>query len=209
MEKINEKPILFSSEMVRAILDGRKTQTRRIVKPQPEPGKVKSPDISCPYGTIKDRLWVRETFSYYRAFGEKLADNPPVIYRADEDNCGQFPVFLDNQIVYVNQRDLWKPSIYMPRKASRINLEITNIRVEKLQNITEEDAINEGVEIFPPDSHCGELYKNYNKKEGGDKRKFIFARDSFKSLWQSINGPESWDKNPLVWAIEFKVLEAE
>ena len=206
MEKINEKPILFSSEMVRAILDGRKTQTRRIVKPQPEPGKVKSPDISCPYGTIKDRLWVRETFSYYRAFGEKLADNPPVIYRADEDNCGQFPVFLDNQIVYVNQRDLWKPSIYMPRKASRINLEITNIRVERLQNITEEDAINEGVEMLSGYNPENKFYKNYNSNS---QHWFETAKQSFRSLWQSINGPESWDKNPLVWAIEFKVLEAE
>jgi hypothetical protein len=187
---VKERPIIFSGPMVRAIIDGRKIQTRRVVKThgttfwehggytpcEMEEGDVwthivkatglyasTAPTFCCQYGQPGDRLWVRETFSEAEPCGW--------IYRADCD-AGK----------------TWKPSIFMPRAASRITLEIARVRVERLHEIEELDARLEGVEPFAPD----------------DGR----YRDGFQELWDSINEARGfgWDKNPWVWVIEFKKL---
>lgn len=200
--KVKERPILFSGPMVRAILDGKKTQTRRVIKPQPEmelDGEC-LPDGSC-YGGWEPvlppwckwpyqngmRLWVRETWG-------KTVEGT-VCYRANEPGS----------IV-----SRWRPSIHMPRLASRITLEITGVRVERLQEMRRDDAFAEGVEHVNPYSVTPGLppgmpacFKNYQKDDGW------FAADpvaSFRSLWQSINGPGSWDASPWVWVIEFRMV---
>lgn len=197
---MKERPILFSGAMVRAILDGRKTQTRRVITkwsgPKLPPGNGANQDgyctvedhtiaqkpwtadligrlIACPYGQPGDRLWVRETFGigggrtthYY-------------VYRAG-----------DNDIAAHNDHpnDGWKPSIHMPRCASRILLEITDVRVQRLQDINEQDAEKEGAEPI-----------------GGLNRGPF--RTGFYVLWDHINEARGygWDKNPWVWVIEFR-----
>ena len=208
---MNIKPILFSTEMVQAILEGRKTQTRRIIKPQPKKGiiatafdfkkgfyasKIKieeNPDrfeitkLFNPKYQTGDILWVRESFAKppIYAFGVKY------IYKAgfNESICG------------------WKPSIHMPKEAARIFLEVTNVRVERLQDISEEDAIAEGID------KKGDLYFNYfeSKLLGIGLQKEYFYKEipkvSFMSLWSKINGEDSWNANPWVWVYEFKVVE--
>ncbi len=167
---MKQHPILFSELMVQAILDGRKTMTRRVMKVQPEAfcGGVMRPLLTtCPYGWIGDHLWVRETWAY---------DEPQVIYRCgyngDKPPSGK-----------------WKPSIFMPRCASRITLEITGVRVERLQDITEEDAVKEGFETTASSFNCSGL----------------FAREHFMNLWDFINGKKyPWSANPWVWVIEYK-----
>ena len=209
---MKERPILFSGPMVRAILEGRKTQTRRVVKPQPsqshkvwhgaiddqwaftdhqqgEKGNVLN--ARCPYGTAGDLLWVRETF-----WTPGEIPNPPtdtgdyvktpngwaaVIYRAD----GNY------------EDGAWKPSIFMPRWASRITLCITNVRVEQVQNISAADAIAEGLTPRPdwPEPQWADA-------EAGWWRDPVSA---FRSLWDHINGKRyPWDSNPWVWVIEFE-----
>lgn len=193
-----DKPILFSAPMVRAILDGRKTQTRRVIKQQPgqvtpagrplffqhgETGRRVSP--TCPYGEAGDLLWVRET--------HHLSHRNAVTYRADfgfnpfsEDECGE-----DHSMV----GEKWKPSIFMPRWASRITLEIIGVRVERLHAISREDIRAEGVDLpfsprFAPEDGISELHKEW------------------RHLWQSINGSESWEANPWVWVVEFRPIIA-
>lgn len=191
-----ERPILFNAPMVRALLEGRKTQTRRIIKPQPaanplaksrvaEPLRYKQfawfeggsmPDIAsaCPYGQPGDRLWVRETWLPLTMDSAGLhieySDGAISAVQPDPDfpRCVHYPSRL-------------KPSIHMPRWASRITLEITKIRVERLQEISEEDALAEGVEYHQA----------------------VTARSMFHELWNSINGVGAWDKNPWVWVISF------
>lgn len=205
---MKERPIIFSAPMVRAILEGRKTQTRRIVKPHPEDGMKfggwitdstvsrnigtafffhgespvfaqKNHHAKCPYGEPGDRLWVRESFRLYDSSIECACydycscasyDKKP-IYRADSQ-CDD-----DNK---------WKPSIYIPRWASRINLIVKSVRVERLQEITEDDAIAEGeVAITGMD---------------------LSARDMYSALWDDLNEKRApWDSNPWVWVIEFEV----
>lgn len=187
---MKERPILFSAPMVRAILDGSKTQTRRIVKSKSPISAlgymVNRPEIFdaiCPYGKIGDRLWLRETFAevqkWYAQIDLRTNINIPpqpknpiepfFIYRADGERSGAIK---------------WKPSIHMPRRACRIKLEITNVRVERLQDISEEDAKAEGCSFRPgeTDSRC----------------------QAFSNLWTKINGEESWSENPWVWVVEFK-----
>ena len=183
--RVKERPILFSGPMVRAILGGRKTQTRRIVKLKCHDGFEVGPNyegehwpvrggdrMPCPYGKPGDRLWVRET--WLCATGEP---GPTLChYQADGDR----PEF----------NGLWKPSIHMFRWASRITLEITGVRVERLQDITEADAMAEGVECCSGwIGHAGE------------------PRRIFCDLWKSINGAESWAANPWVWVVEFRRCE--
>ncbi|HNX82643.1 MAG TPA: hypothetical protein PKL77_10925 [Candidatus Omnitrophota bacterium] len=204
---MKERPILFSGAMVRAILNGRKTMTRRVIKPQPpnshwecmvkdysltvhtpDPGYVRfqhnidrnrewaTPMIVCPYGTVGDRLWVRETFA-----GD---DWHGYVYRATEPDalpCGDEIIFKK-----------WKPSIFMPREASRILLEIIDIRVERLNDISESDAENEGIGFLREIPDCDET---------------MSSRELFEVLWESINGSGSWEKNPWVWVICFKRVE--
>jgi len=212
-QQVNERPILFSAPMVRAILDGRKTMTRRVMKrkfPHGEPeGNTTSlggwpvhfPDGTwenewCPYGFPGQRLWVRETFAEVGCIGWPI-DKFEYQYRADFSE-GKWLGYADMCF------EKWKPSRFMPRAASRILLEITGVRVERLQDISEQDAIAEGVESFRPIPGDGDpetLFANYM-----NKRRFSYrtAYWSFASLWQSINGPESWEQNPWVWVVEFK-----
>ncbi len=218
---MNARPILFSGPMVRALREGRKTQTRRIVptsiaealdflgggadgepatsetvglvwntpiddngkagKPQwlaycseyPEEGSI---PIGEGYGQPGDLLWVRETWGQYRVAP------PGVVYRADDDMpCGA--------------PERWRPSIHMPRWASRLTLRIKSVRVERLQEISEADAKAEG----------------WSRRDGvsSDPQVHIdAARDWFGDLWESINGPGSWSANPWVWVIEFDVIQA-
>jgi len=197
-DRTTEHPILFSTPMVQAILERRKTMTRRICKYQywsySELFTVNcngitqrvDKNVSCPYGKVKDKLWVREKFNVNR-----MPTGYPYNYYADDD------VFTDKE------SELWKPSIHMPKSAARIWLEIVGIRVERLQDITVEDAIKEGIkkEKFTPTGE--ECYYFYPCKDLRDDSYLDDPKTSFYSLWKSINSQDSWDANPWVWVIEF------
>ena len=212
---MKERPILFSAPMVRAILEGRKTQTRRIVKPQPsqellddyaqirrergvqkDDAEMLSECLPCPYGVPGDRLWVRETFGDCTPGADALIgtrwDKP--WYRADADKYGllghdgEGPVYAEDV--------KWRPSIHMPRSASRITLEIADVRVERLQEISEADAEAEGLT-------CRDgLYATSGEVWQIDPRK------AYRDLWKSLHGEGSWAANTWVWVIEFKRVEA-
>jgi hypothetical protein len=229
--KVKERPILFSGPMVRAILEGRKTQTRRIIKKIPElpraiygtrladtkmtaftmlhseglavkfnwemtkvgdsPAKFSDTEWgpNCPYGQPGDRLWVRETF-FNNTVDKK--DHENVVYRADGEAHEQFPEdYLDWA---------WSPSIHMPRWASRINLEVVNVRAERLWDITEEDAKAEGVEMV------GKRFKGLMKVHGEDYNPAL-AKTAYSQLWTVINGKGSWEANPWVWVVEFRHIK--
>ncbi len=191
------RPILFSTPMVQAILEGRKTQTRRILKVKG--CKPFVPDNSWkletiikwnkdyfPYGKIGDVLWVRETFK--ENFKENIAlGQSNYIFRAD-GKC---------------ETDFWKPSIFMPFKACRLFLKITDIRIERLNDISETDALNEGVQVDKKNSETFQhtFYTNYLKNSHSLVRN---AKDSFMTLWFEINTVKSWYDNPFVWVIEFQ-----
>lgn len=197
MRRTNEKPMLFSGPMVRAILDGRKTQTRRVVKLplhcrntgcELTPGELTEREISsmdtlCPYGGPKTRLWVRETWRVNGGMEyEYQQSQPSVIYKSTVETQG--PSY--------GLYELWRPSIFMPRWASRITLEITAIRIERLQTISELDCLAEGVSIGP-------VMPEQRRR---------FAVKAFQDIWDSINAKRGfeWETNPLVWVITFKKL---
>ena len=200
------RPILFSGPMVRALLDGSKTQTRRIVKaradknlgprcvlqPHELAGEVNRGDYqNCPYGQPGNRLWVRETWSYFGGdeymYQQEIAS---VGYRASQvDGLDHVP------------GGRWRASIHMPRWASRITLEITGVRVEKLQGISEADCIAEGCTKNHNDYYWGGPHK------AGGLKQMATAKQAYQDLWESINGPENWDANPWVWVVEFKRVE--
>ncbi|EPG4778512.1 hypothetical protein OQB83_001225 [Klebsiella pneumoniae] len=222
---MKERGMIFNGEMVRAILDGRKTQTRRIMKVQPENSelglrrvveskngiddgkyfwsqsdatglKSRSKPFACPFGTVGDRIWVREAFRVH----SRATDVATLVYKASERNSWteqthRVPVAVFNKPATPEK---WTPSLHMPRWASRILLEITDVRVERLNSISQEDAKAEGMELTgwrptysDPDSG-GEVWTPY---------------DNFAQLWESIYGEESWKANPWVWVIEFKRVE--
>lgn len=211
-----ERGMIFNGEMVRAILDGRKTQTRRIVKGTEGAVKFcKEWDIngeeifvvlgekdhtrmnpvfgatSCPFGTVGDRIWVRETWAEAGAGAPNLK-----LYRAN------YPAHVPPHYENVPPADeiRWTPSIHMPRAACRILLEITSVRVERLNAISEEDARAEGI-IDGGCLNCGE------PEPCGCANPEPDATDAFAYLWQSIYGQENWNANPWVWVIEFKSIE--
>lgn len=208
--QIKERPILFSAPMIRALLDGRKSQTRRIAKVTDDgckPGMI-TPLVGftprnianhisyCPYGKIGDRLWVRETFCIVddtEFGGDKWID-----YRATPRYSESHPAGWENEPKNTEALK-WKPSIHMPRWASRILLEITNVSVERLNDISEEDAVLEGIEPEPGTSH----WKNYDTLPGG-WRYLESPIQSYRTLWESINGQGSWNLNPFCWVIEFR-----
>lgn len=213
---IKERPIIFNAEMVRAVLEGRKTQTRRIcseINPSNFPAclskrqwaKVNKalpmafgPDYFCPFGAVGDRLWVREAF---RVMG-RATDVARLMYKASERNSftestRTVPIDQCNKQSSYN----WTPSIHMPRWASRITLEITGVRVERLQAVSEADAQAEGVQLLR-----GGFWRHYQPEWTHHQ---LSARGSFVSLWQSIYGADSWQANPWVWVIEFKRVEGE
>ena len=175
------RPILFSGPMVRALLAGTKTQTRRVAKPQPfwvNPGDGQpNPMPKCPYGVPGDTLWLRETWF-------QSEDSSMVHYRADNDDP------------YVTR---WRPSIHMPRWASRITLEVTGVRVERLCAISEADAAAEGV------TQCGDGgWHAEDTGRDGSSPCWDTASGSYRLLWESINGPGSWAANPWVWVVSFR-----
>lgn len=186
-----ERPIVFSTEMVKAIFEGRKTQTRRLIKPQPEivdkePRFIKNTWAfyhntikkyqngliveSSPYGKIKDLLYVRETWAEYHG---------GIIYKADQ----KYNDIVDGDLIR------WKPSIHMPKKYARLWLKVKNIRVESLQDITEEDVRAEGIK---QECGCTACICRGLKRD-------------FEDLWNSINEKRGygWDTNPWVWVIVF------
>ena len=208
---MKERPILFSSAMVRALLAGTKTQTRRAAKIDVTMGResILAPHLGkryapvyllpenaieavacCPYGQPGDRLWVRESFAHvYRTNTEPPARSPEdVAYMADGLKADPY--------VY----GTWKPSIHMPRWASRITLEITSVRVERLQDISEADAKAEG--ITPHDVRQFWLFGASEARRASIYREA--AVEPYRQLWESINGPGSWGANPWVWAVEFR-----
>lgn len=195
---MKERPIIFSAEMVRAILAGRKTQTRRIVKPlhMATVDAEQFPILAlCPYGSPGGRLWVKETCRAEAIDDEGLCG---VRYVAD----GQFMPIANTREAsdrwvqlywYRGMEGATVPSIHMPRWASRITLEITDVRVERLQDISGMDAKREGVSV-----------PAYAPEDGAD---LDYARRGFRRLWEEIHGGGAWEKNPWVWVIEFKKLE--
>lgn len=185
-----EHPILFSVEMVQAILEGRKTQTRRVVKPQP-PARTGSivglsefnvcgHNYRCPYGEISSRLWVREAWCDRLPWAKEKCQDGPCYKSTDEGDCG-FHI--------TGQK--WKSSMFMPHKYRRIILEITDIKVHRLQDITHKEALLEGVEY------------DTSKIDGSP-----LAR--FKKVWESINSKKEgydWWSNPFVWVVTFKRID--
>lgn len=222
---MNERGMIFNAEMVRAILDGRKTQTRRVMKNQPAGDYPETPVLirnvgggfqwygrygessifNCPFGDVGERIWVRETWATLGnedgccvdwndnlcKGDEKTAAR---IYRAScEQRPGDYglwsiPDNADWKPHTENEKfeGAWRPSIHMPRWASRITLEITDVRVERLNAITESDASAEGI----TDTGFGDLLV-----------------DGYRYLWKSIYGDDSWQANPWVWVIKFKRVE--
>lgn len=217
---MKEHPILFSTPMVQAILEGRKTQTRRIMKRIPRLSdsiewagnylkeKEDFRHSLCPYGQPGDLLWVRETWCVTQPFD-------PETYHFGY-KCGIQPYSnkpASEKYNYLSP-DKWKPSIHMPKAADRIWLEIEEVKVERLQDITEEDAKAEGVKLHKEGRH----YLDYIA-EDSNTTQFIYrlltAKQSFKSLWELVNERNKsfierhgicWIDNPWVWVIKFKVI---
>ena len=218
---MKERPVLMNGAMVRATLAGTKTHTRRIVK-LTDTGRAKEvgsprnwhlgdPDVikACHYGQPGDRLWVRETFKAI-ASGEVKGGYGEVrygfAYQADNaTRWNERPTIINDMTDQPPTGPMqfnpvpWKPSIHMPRRASRITLGIVSVRVERLNEISEADAMMEGIESR------AEYFRNYGlpESEGGG---FNCPSNSFRSLWESINGPCSWAENPWVWVVEFRRL---
>lgn len=187
---MKERGMIFNGEMVRAILDGRKTQTRRIIKPQPvmyEPGQsihvsdMINDALRCPFGQVGNRIWVRETWAEAGAGAPDLK-----LYRANYPE--HVPTHYENVPPVDEIR--WTPSIHMPRWASRLTLEITGVRIERLASISDDDAGKEGYPANPA-------------PYGGNMDKWLW----FRGLWDSIYPDQSFKHNPWVWVIEFKRIE--
>ena len=230
---MKERPILFNGPMVRAILEGRKTQTRRVMKPQIDlsewplkpgtlekekewrymprvadwhhieenmwglfnkgdrPSAVPYTGVKCPFGQPGARLWVRETHYFH--------SDESISFRADKVDG----VLWSSPQADGLERELdipkWRPSIHMPRWASRITLEVVSVRVERVQEISEYDATSEGITPAPG---CYDTFLD-------DAGKSISAENKFRLLWDSINAKRGlgWDANPWVWVIEFKMMD--
>lgn len=236
---MKEAGILFSAGMVLAILDGRKTQTRRMIKPQPYTNGIRlGPDgeIEChdgcyppsaflwkggwlfqdqfsPYGDPGDRLWVRETWARDSDIEPAIPDR--IVYKADK--AARYFSFKDKQptseIFWISsdyRPEKWRPSIFMPRWASRITLEITDIRVERLQEISEGDAIAEGVQLAVASGVTGNRYYDCGVLGRDGMPECLLHRkasDAYGHIWRSINGEGSWNLNPWVWVISFKRVQ--
>lgn len=217
---MKERPILFSGAMVRAILAGQKTQTRRVVKPPPAADKnfhgwvidsTCSKDVGkatwaigdgpflqqvdrvrCPYGQPGDRLWLRETWAYgVHALAAARDEDGPFVYAAADGT-------MQGRLC-----DRWRPSIHMPRAACRIQLEVTAVRVERLNDISEADCWAEGIEEVMHD------FDDVKQCEMASRLGMCIddGKPLFVQLWEAINGDRSWDANPWVWVVEFKRVE--
>jgi hypothetical protein len=206
--KVKSRPILFSGPMVRAILEGKKTTTRRVTK-LPLPWDSDSPmtwawsdrkrlfepvgkvwhmktalkwGVKCPYGVVGDRLWVRETFQSLAKMNHAHPSEDQYVYRATDPDWE------------TTEGWKWKPSIFMPRDACRIHLRIESIRVERLQSITDAEIVDEG-------------FRDVGHGVGEIDNKFSTLRGLFSGLWNEINGKGSWEANPFVWVVGFSRLE--
>lgn len=231
---MKEHPILFTGEMVRAILEGRKTQTRRVMKLQPDcqgalmpapagkmwyiwphltiDGRMSDYYCACPYGLPGDQLWVRETFglmhsSYSLEYGwENDGMYASDIPKTKPIGSGLGVIYKATDGYDKEDGEVWRPSIYMPRWASRITLEITGIRVQRVQQITNNDVLAEGIMRGEDEdgSWLGPLdrYQYYP---------FAHASEAYSFLWDHINAKRGypWDSNPFVWVIEFKRIDGE
>lgn len=234
---MRERPILFNAPMVRAILDGRKTQTRRVVKPQPKverdwscPGEdglsfsnrngawvatvwKASPLIAerCPHGKPGDRLWVRETWSPDH---RNVYPCMPVVYRADGYPTDEDRRCALGRVYECDERRgdclacaefKWRPSIHMPRWASRLTLRITGVRIERLQDISDEDALAEGCSGHDPEpaDEGGTIYAMKGRGSAPS------PRAHFWHVWDEAygGGEKAWARNPWVWVIEFERVE--
>lgn len=225
---MKELPILFITLMVQANMEDRKGMTRRLtglekinvspdkwkprVQAEPTPGREKyglyhyqskkghlrvlfdvvngdeTEVVDCPYGKIGDILWVRETYKNVAPFA-KVKSEELFVYKADDPNA------------YPGMK--WKPSIHMQKRAARIWLQVIDVRIERLHDITQEDAIAEGVEKRPGTDQSTKFdYKHYGYELSYD----VDAKVSFRTLWDKVNGPDSWGANPWVWVISYKIL---
>lgn len=208
---MRERPILFSGPMVRAILEGRKTQTRRVVRPQPEHGLVSGEvirchrtgrEFPCPYGQPGDRLWVREKWAKLSDAHPECANDPGVKALADDGFFAADAASIEEANSWATR---WRPSIHMPRERCRLTLEVVAVRVERLQAISEEDAVAEGVKPLA-------FYRELDARErisrterlSGCKLPGPHAAQFLAGEWaKSLKG------NPWVWVVEFKRVEAK
>lgn len=200
---MKERPILMNSEMVTATLLGRKTQTRRAIKhpalvTQQHNGSQDPMLLSkCPYGKVGDQLWVRERWATTNLSNKikpsDLPENKRIYYAQNFDEVCEAEKAIDGCVPLVTK---WRPSIFMCRWMSRIQLEITDIRVERLNDISEEECVHEGVKA--------EVNGVWIKPDPTGVAQIDWHRKLFKRLWESINGKGSWNENPWVWVIEFK-----
>lgn len=234
MNQLKERPILFSAPMVRAILEGRKTVTRRAVKatkahadgfmmldhgngwwPYNAFGDFTSDHegmeypIACPYGKPGDRLWVRETW-YCDHFEVQKGPylQPADMHDLDQSReDGELVYAADGVAPHEQEQPTWKPSIHMPRWASRILLEVTAVRVERLQDISEAQALAEGIVgvAFRPDDGWPICTGYMVGPDDGKTGLQTTAAKAFSGLWVSVGG--NWDANPWVWVVEFKQVK--
>lgn len=244
--QIKERPILFSTPMVQAILDGRKTMTRRVIKPQFEfdvnsqtieksnqwkkydwvvkhqvvfePGNERyevDTLLKCPYGKPGDIIWCRELFYAYGHWQTNGTENGRQKWKFNDQtalgNWMYFDDFSEKLAMATRPNEGWykRPSLFMPKYACRIFLEITDVRVERLKDLSEEDAVAEGVNpLWMSNSQLltdGQLYQNYHQK--GFFNEGMTAYGSFQTLWDKINGLDSWKSNPWVWVVSFKKID--
>lgn len=232
---IKERPIIFSGQMVQAILEGKKTQTRRRIRWSDKTAEYdgcslfeqkdgtywpyncwdgNEHPIACPYGCAGERLWVRETFRTVRPFtGDLGHDMTTTIVR----------YYADDHPKYRDQ-DKWKPSIHMPRSASRITLGVASISVERLQDIGTGDCIREGIWVEPPPGATQQKYPEDLADWSEERREEWFQgaakamymsqcyhegqlRDKFHELWNGIHGDDDWQENPWVWVVGFNIIK--
>jgi len=242
---MKERGILMGTDMVKAVLEGRKTQTRRPMKPQPyqprkdfyriryyERGDIALDTIfdpveqskltygswaagaGCPFGQVGDRLYVRETWAEVYDINNNGYPNIPHLPTTEEEDAYTLSYIVYKASIgnwhwldedgFETDKTNWKPSIHMPKKYARIWLEITDIRVERVQDISEDDAIDEGCSLYGPFNE----YKGASKNKPNDCMKlnaFSTAKRAFQDIWESCG--YRWDGSPWVWVIEFKVID--
>jgi hypothetical protein len=191
---MSSRGIIFSKPMVRALLAGIKTQTRRKLKFQPDQPAALPPLSACPYGKPGDRLWVREAWRTLRDYDHlppgKMAPDTPVLYEADRDRS--VPSFEPGRL---------RQGMFMPRWASRMELEITDVRLQRLQDISEQDAAAEGVQVV----RDGVTEDDYLADE--EDEDLLGAVDLYRAVWESLHGVGSWDQNPWIWVVTIRTVQ--
>jgi hypothetical protein len=220
MAQMKDRPIIFSADMVKAILEGRKTHTRRVMKQQPYTLRVEGFGYptkeggfvslrsehclnECPYGKPGDRLWVRETWTGTWHDTDGL-ENMHISYAADGSE--RFVIAPEDYVLpkAATKAGGWVSPLFIKRFASRITLEITDVRVQRLQEISSEDCMAEGIIKLPA---SGRYVSGKGAQYFGGATST--AKSAFCDLWRAINGSGSWDANPWVWAITFRRIECK